>query len=348
MANAASNNQAIAQAQALIAAAQNAANSGDYATAAAIAAQAQAATAGITSSGAQAAVGAALAAAQANIANPQQNVASGGNAGYQAVQQVIAQNPPKTPSAPAAAAQAANANIGQAQGLTAAAQVAANTGNSALAQSLYNQAQQSISTITNTRAQKAIQEALSRVTIPEPETEKEEDPKPPTSTGSAISPSNIRASYPTVPVQERQSIVKSPNKDVFNWQKEQYSASSIARLLFEQVGSIELINIARRDTIEGQNPYYSVISNLASIKKNFNPTTLISRQRVNETVFDNYTIDLNSKIPDQEYLDNNNIESFYYIDTNGDLVIELDNLADDERIELEIAESGTINLVDEI
>lgn len=160
-------------------------------------------------------------------------------------------------------------------------------------------------------------------------------------------PANLRPSTPSLPVQQRQSIVKSPNRDVINFQSEEYSASAIARLLFEQVGSIELINISRRDTIEGQNPYYNVISNLSSIKKNFNPTTLISRQRVNETVFDNYTIDLNSKIPDQEYLDNNNIESFYYIDTNGDLIIELDNLADDERIELEIAESGTINLVDE-
>jgi hypothetical protein len=160
-------------------------------------------------------------------------------------------------------------------------------------------------------------------------------------------PSNLRPSTPSSPVQQRQSIVKSPNRDVINFQSEEYSASAIARLLFEQVGSIELINIARRDIIEGQNPYYSVISNLSSIKKNFNPTTLISRQRVNETVFDNYTIDLNTKIPDQEYLTDNNLDNFYYIDTNGDLVIELVNLSDDERIELEIAESGTINLVDE-
>lgn len=164
----------------------------------------------------------------------------------------------------------------------------------------------------------------------------------------APAPTSLRPPAPTPPVQQRQSIIKSPNKDVVNFQREEYSAASIARLLFEQVGSIELINIARRDTIEGQNPYYSLISNLSSIRKNFDPTSLISRQRVNETIFDNYTINLDSKIPDQDYLNKNNIENFYYIASNGDLVIELDNLSEDERIEVEIAQSGTINLVDEV
>ena len=123
--------------------------------------------------------------------------------------------------------------------------------------------------------------------------------------------------------------------------------SSITRLLFEQVGSIELINISRRDTIEGQNPYYTMISNLSSIRKNFDPTSLISRQKSNQNIEDNYIISLSNKIPDQDYLNRNNITNFYYIDDNGDLVIELDNLASDEIIEFEIASSGTINLVDE-
>jgi len=173
-------------------------------------------------------------------------------------------------------------------------------------------------------------------------------PAPTSPAQPQVQPTSLRPPAPTPPVQQRQSIIKSPNKDVVNFQREEYSAASIARLLFEQVGSIELINIARRDTVEGQNPYYSLISNLSSIRKNFDPTSLISRQRVNETIFDNYTINLDSKIPDQDYLNKNNIENFYYIASNGDLVIELDNLSEDERIEVEIAQSGTINLVDEV
>jgi hypothetical protein len=39
---------------------------------------------------------------------------------------------------------------------------------------------------------------------------------------------------------------------------------------------------------------------------------------------------------------------YIYIDTNGDLVIELTNLASDEIIEVEIDTSGTIYEVDEL
>jgi hypothetical protein len=179
-------------------------------------------------------------------------------------------------------------------------------------------------------------------------TEEPEKPKPPTPPPTPIQPSTVRPT-PTfrTPDPPKPKVVKNPNRDVVNFSREEFSQSSIARLLFEQVGSIELVNIARRETIEGQNPYYTLISNLSSIAKNFDPTSLISRQKSNRNIEDNYSIDLNNKIPDDDYLNRNNLSDFYYIDTNGDLVIELDNLASDEIIDLEIAESGTINLVDE-
>lgn len=168
---------------------------------------------------------------------------------------------------------------------------------------------------------------------------------PPPSPPPAPPPAPRAAPTPKPPPPPK--IVKSPNRDVVEFSREQFSQSSIARLLFEQVGSIELVNISRRDTIEGQNPYYTLISNLSSIRKNFDPTSLISRQKSNQNIQDNYSINLNNKIPDQDYLTRNNLENFYYIDDNGDLVIELDNLAIDEIIDLEISTSGTINLVDE-
>jgi len=151
----------------------------------------------------------------------------------------------------------------------------------------------------------------------------------------------------TAPEPPKPKIVKNPNRDVLDLSRDEFSISSVSRLLFEQVGSIELVNIARRDTIEGQNPYYSMISNLSTVRKNFDPTSIITRQKSNQGIYSNYSISLNDKIPDDQYLERNNLTDFYYIDDNGDLVIELDNLASDEIIDFEIAESGTINLVDE-
>lgn len=138
---------------------------------------------------------------------------------------------------------------------------------------------------------------------------------------------------------------KNPSRDVVLFSENDVSIEGIQNLLFEQIGGIELISMVRRDTVEGQNPYYSIISNLSSIKREFDPTQIISRQRPNQSFFDIFSIDLNQKIPDDVYLDQNNLENFFYIDTNGDFVIELDNLSEDEIIELEIAQGGTIRLV---
>lgn len=138
---------------------------------------------------------------------------------------------------------------------------------------------------------------------------------------------------------------KVPGRDVIQFNDNGISIEGITNLLFEDIGGIELINMVRRDTVEGQNPYYTLISNLSTIKREFDPTQIISRQKPNQSFFDIFSIDLDSKIPDDIYLQQNNIDNFYYIDSNGDFVIELDNLTDEEIIEVEIAQGGTIRLV---
>ena len=68
---------------------------------------------------------------------------------------------------------------------------------------------------------------------------------------------------------------KVPSRDVVIFNEEKVSIDGMTNLLFEQVGGIELISMVRRDTVEGQNPYYTIISNLSNIKKEFDPTQII-------------------------------------------------------------------------
>lgn len=127
--------------------------------------------------------------------------------------------------------------------------------------------------------------------------------------------------------------VKLPDRDVINFDRNDKTVQDIVQLLFEDIGSLELAQIARRETIEGQNPLYSIISNLSTLKFKYDPTGLIAAQKPNQSLFDIYPINIDNKIPDGD---------FYYIDTNGDLVIELENVSSDEIIEVSIATDGTI------
>lgn len=142
--------------------------------------------------------------------------------------------------------------------------------------------------------------------------------------------------------------VKTPERDVVSLVSNPVDAETIQNLLFENIGANELTRFVRHDTVEGINPYYDIISNLSDIKRQFDPSNIISLQKTNSSFFDIYPIKLEYKIPDEKYLLENNLTDYVYIDTNGDLVIELTNMQDFEVVEVQIDTNGTIYEVDEL
>lgn len=155
-----------------------------------------------------------------------------------------------------------------------------------------------------------------------------------TKASDSFSPSTYTAPAP--------SLSLTPAKDVVNFQTEPVSADALEQILFQQIGGHELVEISRRDTIDGQSPAYTLISNLSTITRELNPSLIIGAQSPFRFDADRYQVNLDDKIPNTEYLSNNSLTSFFYIDVNGDLVIHLDNLEQDEEIEIEMANSGKI------
>ena len=166
--------------------------------------------------------------------------------------------------------------------------------------------------------------------------------------------SNSRSSGPSIQSMPEVSTVippspvRLPSRDVVSLVDPGIDSATIQNLLFENIGATELVRFTRHDTVDGINPYYDIISNLSDIKRKYDPASLISVQKPESSYFDIYTIKLDQKIPDQTYLDENNLSDFLYIDNNGDLIIELTNLASDEIIEVEVDTSGTIYEVSEL
>ena len=131
--------------------------------------------------------------------------------------------------------------------------------------------------------------------------------------------------------------VKIPSRDVINFSQEQFlDEAIISNLLFESIGGVEMVNFTRHDTVEGENPTYSVISNLSSINRKFKASDLISKEKTNTSAFTIFGIVLDSKLP------NGGIEDFIGFDEDGNLVIELVNIGPNEEVQVEIDTNGTI------
>jgi hypothetical protein len=143
----------------------------------------------------------------------------------------------------------------------------------------------------------------------------------------------------------------------------QYNVEHIQKILFENLSAVELSRIERHDTIQGINQKYSIISNLSEITKKYEIIKQLTVMDKFKPLTSIYTINIQDKIPQEDYIklesldstyqyldENNEIvtreKGYYYIDTNGDLVIELINLERNQQVEVLIDTNGTIYKVE--
>lgn len=148
------------------------------------------------------------------------------------------------------------------------------------------------------------------------------------------------ASVTSSPTATASTQVKSATKDIIIFDDGAIPIDLMADLVFEDIGGQELINIARRDTVNGQKISYQPIKNLSSIEQQYNPNNIVSLQATADKYFANFPIKLDDKIPQTGEGPGGD---YVYIDTTtGNLIVEAVNLESDEQIEIQIARSGTI------
>lgn len=129
--------------------------------------------------------------------------------------------------------------------------------------------------------------------------------------------------------------VKQADPDIVLIDTETISPELLIQLEYENVSGTELINISRSDIIDGQQVVYSPIKNLSSLRRKYNPNNIIALASTSASIFSKYLIDILARGAREPYFDD-----------NGDLVIEVDDVFDDELIEAEVDTSGTIDRVE--
>lgn len=128
--------------------------------------------------------------------------------------------------------------------------------------------------------------------------------------------------------------IKQPDPSVILFDSGTISPEYLIEIEYEDISGMELINMSRSDLIDGQSVIYSPIKNLSYLRSKYNPNNIIAIPSYSSSEFSKYRIDLVLRgitIP--------------YFDENGNLVIEIEDVKQDELIEVQIDSSGTINLV---
>lgn len=129
--------------------------------------------------------------------------------------------------------------------------------------------------------------------------------------------------------------VKQADPDTVLFDEESVSPELLIELQYEDLAGIEMANISRSDIIDGQDVIYSPIKNLSEVRRRYNPNNIIPLSENANSFFGKFSINLNlrnGKVP--------------YFDDEGNLIIEINDVRNDEVIEAQIDTSGTINEVD--
>jgi len=175
----------------------------------------------------------------------------------------------------------------------------------------------------------------------EPPEESEETQDPPVVEDDPVVQPNFVSTKPQTPPPPppppSPPPVKSAPIDTVLFNDDLISEEVIADLLFEDIGGQEILAISRFDTVNGEDVRYNPIQNINQIKQDYNPKNIINVRDNSERVFNNFTIRLNNRLP-KEGLGSDGNNAFF--NNEGELVIELVNLLPDEKVEVQITESG--------
>lgn len=131
--------------------------------------------------------------------------------------------------------------------------------------------------------------------------------------------------------------VKIATPDLFIFKDEVVPIELMTDLIFEDIGGHELITLSRNDLISGQTVSYQPIKNITSLYLQYNPQNILNLQDTSVTIFKNFPIKIEKSLPS---VGTGPGGKTVYLNSNGDLVIEVVNLEPDEQIDIQILVSG--------
>jgi len=132
--------------------------------------------------------------------------------------------------------------------------------------------------------------------------------------------------------------VKVPTPDLLVFKDDQIPIEVMTDLIFENIGGQELINISRNDILNGQDILYNPIKNISNVYFQYNPNNILALQGIASEYFSQFAIDFGAKIPSVGTGPN---QSIVYLDSDGNLIIELANLKPEESVEVQIQVNGS-------
>ena len=146
--------------------------------------------------------------------------------------------------------------------------------------------------------------------------------------------------------------VKIPDAEVVVFRQDQVSADALQQLYFEDFGGTEILSVAVQDTVGGEPVATTPIANAEDILSKFNPLNILTSTNMSE-LFSQLAIDMSTHIKNLYTAIGIQQETEIQVDEDGNevsvsvnyLYIQLDDLAPDEYVQVQVATDDTGDVV---
>ena len=154
------------------------------------------------------------------------------------------------------------------------------------------------------------------------------------------------SSTPNIPesakISPAMAAIKIARPDIMLVNNDSLPIELMSDLIFEDIGGQEIINIIRNDMVNGQNVIYRPIRNLSDINSQYNSNNIINLENTLDSYFKNFPIKLESHIPLEGTGPAPEYPIVYLDEANGNLIINVINMANDEQVEVQIVARGSL------
>lgn len=137
-----------------------------------------------------------------------------------------------------------------------------------------------------------------------------------------------------------ETSVKVPEKGIVQYNASDIPQEMVSDLLFTDVGGQELLLVSRWDTVDGQPVSYSLVTDLNQNARGFNSSGILTNSEGKQDYFRQFSIDVANRMSEINSL--NASAPGISLNSAGDLVIDFDAINDNESVEVEIVNSGTV------
>jgi hypothetical protein len=154
------------------------------------------------------------------------------------------------------------------------------------------------------------------------------------------------SSTPNVPevakISPATAAIKIARPDIMLVNNDSLPIELMSDLIFEDIGGQEIINIVRNDMVNGQNVIYKPVKNLSQINSQYNSYNIINLENTSDSYFKNFPIKFETHVPQVGTGPAPEYPIVYLDETNGNLIINVVNMAADEQVEVQIVARGSM------